>query len=109
MPPPDPPRSAAPTTAERLERQLGDALGGVRAADADTRATRLPLRVKCPNDLLASDPPRKAGGLLLEHTGGWLLAGVGINVNSTAADFPPDLSGKLTTLSTAGRKRYDVE
>ncbi|MDQ3024649.1 MAG: biotin--[acetyl-CoA-carboxylase] ligase [bacterium] len=81
---------------------------GALLADAITRATRIPLCVKWPNDLLCGDPPRKVGGILVEQTHGWLLIGVGINVNSRAAEFPADLAPALTTLTTVSRKALDV-
>jgi BirA family biotin operon repressor/biotin-[acetyl-CoA-carboxylase] ligase len=81
---------------------------GALLAEAITRATKVPITVKWPNDLLAGEPPRKVGGVLVEQTQGWLIIGVGLNVNSTQADFPPDLVDSLTTLSVVGRKQYDV-
>ena len=62
--------------------------------------------VSWPNDVVAGPPlgARKLGGILVEtvvHPATrqrWYIAGVGINVNSTAADFPPELALELTTL-----------
>lgn len=48
----------------------------------------LRVSLKWPNDLLLGDPPRKAGGLLCEVHGGWLIIGLGLNVNSLPEDFP---------------------
>jgi len=81
---------------------------GALLADAISRATRVPLRVKWPNDLLAGDPLRKLGGVLVEQTHGWLLVGVGLNVNSQAGDFPADLAPALTTLAAVSHKAHDV-
>jgi BirA family biotin operon repressor/biotin-[acetyl-CoA-carboxylase] ligase len=77
-------------------------------AEAIQRAASLKTYVKWPNDLLAGDPARKVGGVLLEHTHGWLLVGVGINVNSTPEDFPSDIAPTLTTISAEKRKPVDV-
>jgi BirA family biotin operon repressor/biotin-[acetyl-CoA-carboxylase] ligase len=81
---------------------------GALLADAVERCTRLPIRVKWPNDLCAGSPPRKLGGVLLETTHGWMLVGVGINVNSKPADFPADLAPQLTTLGQELKNPYDV-
>jgi len=92
---------------ELIDPRLSLAIG-VLLAEAIERATKLKLALKWPNDLLAGDPPRKVGGVLLEHTHGWLLVGVGLNVNSRESDFPPDLQAQLTTLSALKRGPLDV-
>ncbi len=62
------------------------------------RAIDVHLRSKWPNDLLLND--RKVSGMLLEGSddpsGGFIVAGIGINVNQT--DFPPELSSSATSL-----------
>lgn len=60
---------------------------GVLAARAIEPAG-LGVRLKWPNDLLVGTPPAKVGGILCELSGGWLITGVGINVNSLPGDFP---------------------
>src|SRR5688572_1628152 len=64
-----------------LDPRLSLAIGAL-LAEAIERCTHVQVRVKWPNDLCAGDPPRKLGGVLLETTHGWMLAGVGVNVNS---------------------------
>jgi BirA family biotin operon repressor/biotin-[acetyl-CoA-carboxylase] ligase len=78
---------------------------GAAAALALESATGLSLSVKWPNDLLAGAPGawRKCGGILLETAPApsgerWLCAGIGVNANSTAGMFPPELAARLTTL-----------
>jgi BirA family biotin operon repressor/biotin-[acetyl-CoA-carboxylase] ligase len=82
-------------------------LAGAAVSLAVERATGIPAGVKWANDLLlpvaAGQGWRKAGGILLETLaapdgGRWLLCGVGVNVNSRAADYPPELAPRLTTI-----------
>src|SRR5690606_307144 len=63
--------------------------------------TGLGLLVKWPNDLLVNG--RKVCGILTELKGEpdhieYLVVGVGLNVNHRAADFPPVLSDRATSL-----------
>ncbi len=71
------------------------------------------LGLKWPNDIVAPDPDgglRKVAGVLGESTvadGGLqtVVVGIGVNVQWSAADFPPDLAGGMSSLSevSAGR------
>ena len=68
--------------------------------------------VKHPNDVLVAG--RKLAGLLLEsRTGGGgqaaLVAGIGINVNPGAEDFPPDLRDSATSLRMLSGRRQDCD
>jgi BirA family transcriptional regulator, biotin operon repressor / biotin---[acetyl-CoA-carboxylase] ligase len=105
------PRDLALTFATPLptapDPRLSLALGAL-LAEAVERCSHVPLCLKWPNDLLAGDPPRKLGGLLLETAQGWLLVGVGINVNSQPADFPPELAPQLTTLAHERSSEVEV-
>ena len=65
--------------------------------------------IKWPNDIYIKE--KKVAGILLEteNTGTRLLhlvAGVGINVNTPANGFPPQISTRATSLSIEGGKRY---
>jgi biotin-(acetyl-CoA carboxylase) ligase len=105
--PPDPRLSLAlaAIVAQSVERALRLHAGG-KCPDAPWG-----IQVKWPNDLVCADaaaqPPsyRKVGGILLENTHGWLLAGIGINVNSQRFQFPPELQAELTTLHDELRLR----
>jgi BirA family biotin operon repressor/biotin-[acetyl-CoA-carboxylase] ligase len=90
-----------------LDPRLSLAIGAL-LADAIERCTRVPIRVKWPNDLCAGDPARKLGGVLLETTHSWMLVGVGVNVNSKPDDFPTDIAPQLTTLAHESRNPCDV-
>ncbi len=98
------PLAAAAGADPRLSLAVGAAV-----ALALEGVTGLRLAVKWPNDILAGAPGawRKCGGILLETCPApadgarWLLAGVGINVNSASAMFAPELAGRLATLQDA--------
>ena len=83
--------------------RLSLAIGVVaaEALQAALPATDLRICTKWPNDLLVESRGdfKKAGGILLETTLGWLVAGIGINVNSKTAQFPPELQPRIATLS----------
>lgn len=59
---------------------------------------KLAFSLKWPNDILLGDPPKKCGGILIETGSGWMVVGVGINLNSVVADLPDSISGKTTTI-----------
>jgi BirA family biotin operon repressor/biotin-[acetyl-CoA-carboxylase] ligase len=63
--------------------------------------TALSPQIKWPNDILIKD--RKVAGILTESRGGpvcmdYLVVGMGINVNQTAADFQDALMAEATSL-----------
>lgn len=89
------------------DQRLSLAIGAL-LADTIERCTKVRMCVKWPNDLLAGDPPSKVGGVLLEQTHGWMLVGVGLNVNSAPEDFPADIAPLLTTLARVRGKPLDV-
>jgi BirA family transcriptional regulator, biotin operon repressor / biotin---[acetyl-CoA-carboxylase] ligase len=77
----------------------------VASATALSRAIRnltdLPCEIKWPNDILVRD--RKLCGILTEMTAEldkikYVILGIGLNVNASNADFPPDLRRTATSL-----------
>lgn len=76
-------------------------------------------RLKWPNDLIVGG--RKAGGILCETawragatagagpagSAGWLVVGVGVNVNLAPDDLPSDLRGTATSLSSEAGRTID--
>jgi BirA family transcriptional regulator, biotin operon repressor / biotin---[acetyl-CoA-carboxylase] ligase len=72
-------------------------------AEAISAQTRLETRVKEPNDVLVSD--RKVAGVLGEAREGYVVLGVGINVNVPAAELPerPEIPA-TSLLEETGRK-----
>lgn len=77
---------------------------GVAVAVAIERVTGLAPRIKWPNDVLIGG--RKVCGILTEISAEWervhhLIVGIGINVNQTEADWPPELQNRATSLRLA--------
>ena len=64
------------------------------------------VQLKWPNDLLHDG--RKLGGLLCERVHKADLVGLGLNVNLDPADAPPDLRGRVTSLSEVARRPLDL-
>lgn len=93
--PPDPclPLRIATTLAVAIERLAGQpGLVGLR----------------WPNDLLARSDRRKLGGLLCESSRGWLILGLGLNVNSHPAAGDSGL-GEAASLLELGLTRLEPE
>lgn len=82
-------------------------VAGIAAARAIEQECGVAARLKWPNDIIAAG--RKTGGILVESEcrGGrvmWAVIGIGVNVNGSRDDFPPELRPTLTTLAEqAGR------
>ncbi|MDR7434168.1 MAG: biotin--[acetyl-CoA-carboxylase] ligase [Armatimonadota bacterium] len=73
---------------------------GLVTACAVARALRksagAPVQVKWPNDLVLED--RKLGGILVEVGRGWVVVGIGINVNVPLAKLPEEVRKRATSL-----------
>jgi len=59
-------------------------------------------RIKWPNDILAGD--KKLSGILTEMKGDtdaieFIITGIGININATLEDYPPELHSTVTSLN----------
>jgi BirA family biotin operon repressor/biotin-[acetyl-CoA-carboxylase] ligase len=75
-------------------------LASVAVCDA-LRQAGVPAAIKWPNDVLAGD--RKIAGILTELASEpervhWVVIGIGVNVNATPADFPPELRDIATSI-----------
>lgn len=70
--------------------------GAVAVATAVDRLLGVPVRLKWPNDLMLEG--RKLGGVLLEASSGYLVLGIGLNVNVHLSAFAPDLAPLVTSL-----------
>ena len=79
-------------------------LAGVALHEAVTETTALPTSLKWPNDLLADCDGRKLAGLLAQTSGPAVVVGIGINVDTTAAELPVDTA---TSLVLAGAEEVD--
>ncbi|MDL2259488.1 biotin--[acetyl-CoA-carboxylase] ligase [Deltaproteobacteria bacterium OttesenSCG-928-K17] len=70
----------------------------------------LPAAIKWPNDVLVNG--RKMAGVLVEAglSAGevdWAVVGIGVNINTTAEEFPEDLAGRVTSLLVEGGRVFD--
>lgn len=82
----------------------------VVVADAIEAATGLSVAVKWPNDLEING--RKLAGILIEMQTDragqhFAVAGIGVNVNHAAEDFPEELQARATSLRLASRRSID--
>lgn len=82
-------------------------LAGVAVATAVTQVTGVRTALKWPNDLLAADA--KLAGILAEAAGDAVVVGIGLNVSTEPAEFPPTRPGALpaTSLRAAGATALD--
>jgi BirA family biotin operon repressor/biotin-[acetyl-CoA-carboxylase] ligase len=99
-------RPALPTT----RAPLFTLMAAVSVADALDEMCGLTTRIKWPNDVLVGR--RKIAGVLgeihgAEHEIRDLVIGLGINVNQTSRDFPPDLQRRATSVRIENRVRAD--
>ncbi|HUC27618.1 MAG TPA: biotin--[acetyl-CoA-carboxylase] ligase [Streptosporangiaceae bacterium] len=83
-------------------------LAGVATVSALRAQTSLPISLKWPNDVLASEPGGETGGklagILAEQAGDGVVVGIGLNVSATEAELP---AGPATSLSLAGAANPD--
>jgi BirA family biotin operon repressor/biotin-[acetyl-CoA-carboxylase] ligase len=85
--------------AERPVQQLS-LVCGVATALAVEAATGLAAQIKWPNDVMLNR--RKVAGVLAEASGATVVLGIGVNVNQTAGQLPPDArvpAGSLRSLT----------
>ena len=90
--------------AERPPQELTLA-GALAAADAIELATDLFVQVKWPNDVMLNR--RKVSGVLGELRDGTVVLGIGINVNQTRDQLPPDARQPAGSLRTITGREHD--
>lgn len=99
-------RNTAADSLERLTLRTGLAAAiAVEHAIAATLHQEVHVQIKWPNDLLIDD--RKLAGVLVERRGEEVVIGIGINVAQTAADFPPEVAPRATSIYQATGKLID--
>lgn len=85
---------------------------GLAASDAILEAAGVETRLKWPNDILFEG--LKLGGILCEGSslgtsGGFVVAGIGLNLGHAGADFPEELQGRATSLRLAAGRAVPVD
>jgi BirA family transcriptional regulator, biotin operon repressor / biotin---[acetyl-CoA-carboxylase] ligase len=93
------------------ERNLAELslVGGLAVAETVEAATGLAAQIKWPNDVLVNR--RKVAGVLAEASEGRVVLGIGLNVNQTRDQLPPDATvapGSLLTIDGVRRERAPV-
>lgn len=89
-------------------------LGALASRSMLTKISGLPVAIKWPNDLRIHG--RKVGGILTERLPsgsqqllGYLVIGIGININVGRRSFPEDLRGRSTSLKIESRKSFSLD
>lgn len=85
---------------------------GLASAEAIFNLTGIDIRLKWPNDLVFEG--KKLGGILCEagtsgQKSAYTIAGIGINLNHSPEDFPPELSSLATSLFIITGKTFEKE
>ena len=76
---------------------------GVAVAEAIEASTGLSVDLKWPNDVMAG--ARKLGGILAEAGSGFVILGIGLNVQPAA--YPPEIADRATSLEAELGRRVD--
>lgn len=66
------------------------------------------VTLKWPNDLLLGPSAQKSAGILAEAGAGWIVVGVGLNVDTSAAELPSDQAASLRSVAGEPLRREDV-
>lgn len=80
-------------------------VAGVAVADALERTLGLAVQIKWPNDVMLRR--QKVAGCLAEARDGAVVLGIGVNVEQTKAELPPN-AGSIRTLTGRGWDRDDL-
>jgi len=78
---------------------------GLAAQEAIQAVAGVACDLRWPNDVLIAD--KKCAGILVEHHGERVIAGIGVNVNHAA--FPPEIADTATSLRIATGRAHDKE
>jgi BirA family transcriptional regulator, biotin operon repressor / biotin---[acetyl-CoA-carboxylase] ligase len=80
-------------------------VAALATAEAIEGATGLTAQIKWPNDVMLNR--RKVAGILSELSDGAVVVGVGLNVNQTREQLPPDAPTEAGSLLTLSGTTYD--
>jgi BirA family biotin operon repressor/biotin-[acetyl-CoA-carboxylase] ligase len=89
---------------DRLPQEL-TLVGALATADAIEAATDLFVQIKWPNDVMLNR--RKVAGVLGELRDGLVVLGIGVNVNQTRDQLPPDARQPAGSLRTLTGREHD--
>jgi BirA family biotin operon repressor/biotin-[acetyl-CoA-carboxylase] ligase len=84
-------------------------VGGLAVAETMEAATGLAAQIKWPNDVLVNR--RKIAGVLAEASEGRVVLGMGLNINQSRDELPPDTTvaaGSLFTTDGVRRERAPI-
>ncbi len=99
---------ARASTDPRRATMLVTIMAGAALAEGIQTVTGLPISLKWPNDLFIG--PRKVGGILAESSGSSRphdAVTIGYGINVAATPFPPELSGRATSLESELSREVD--
>ncbi len=82
-------------------------VGGLAAAQTVEAALGRPAQLKWPNDVLVDG--LKVAGVLAEAHDGVVVVGVGLNVNQTVAELPPDVRIPAASLRSLDGTERDLD
>lgn len=82
-------------------------LAGVAVHEALDETTGARTTLKWPNDVLADDG-RKLAGILAQTSGEAVVVGIGVNVDTTAAELPVDTATSLALAGAGGTDRTEL-
>jgi BirA family transcriptional regulator, biotin operon repressor / biotin---[acetyl-CoA-carboxylase] ligase len=80
-------------------------VSALAVAEAVESATELAAQIKWPNDVLLDR--QKVAGILLEARGDAVVCGIGVNVNQTREQLPPEARARAGSLRTITGREHD--
>lgn len=87
-------------------------LAGVATARSIAEASKLPVRLKWPNDVLLGEESGtafgKMGGILAEVVDGAVVVGIGLNVTTRQAELPPSIDAAAYPATSLGLRDAQV-
>jgi BirA family biotin operon repressor/biotin-[acetyl-CoA-carboxylase] ligase len=83
-------------------------LAGVALNEAVSANTGVRTALKWPNDLLAADDGGKLAGILAQTAGDAVVLGIGLNVDTSAAELPVATATSLALSGAPGVDRTDL-
>ncbi|MDD5593534.1 MAG: biotin--[acetyl-CoA-carboxylase] ligase [Candidatus Margulisbacteria bacterium] len=83
-------------------------LAALAARAALIRLSKLPVVIKWPNDLRIRG--KKVGGILTERLpSGFVIIGLGLNINMDKRAWPKEIKGSATSLKLEAKKKFSLK